>query len=94
MIKLRSWEKKSPVWRVWVPDRGETEDDAHEIEASDAEQAAEDFAEWDDMRSADYLFVRGNEAVVHVQGKESGSPVCRFRVSGEAVPSYTARELE
>ena len=43
MIKLRPWEKPGKVWRVWRPDESATEDDALEVEAFDAAQAADFF---------------------------------------------------
>ena len=93
IIKLRPWEKQLPIWLVWAPERGETEADARGIEALDAGQAAEDFAEWDDNNSAEYSVARGEEITVHVRGTDLGAEVQRFRVSGEYVPSYMTREL-
>jgi hypothetical protein len=90
IIKLRPWEKQMPIWLVWAPERGETEDDACKIEASDAAQAAEDFAEWSDNSSAEYSVARGNEITVHVRGT---TDVQRFSVIGEYVASYTSEEL-
>lgn len=93
-IKLRPWEKPSPVWLVWRPEDGEVEADAREIEAHDAEQAAEDFAEWDDTNSAEYAIVKGQDATVLVREKCSVfGPTRRFQVRGEAVPSYSAKEV-
>lgn len=91
VIKLRSWEKPAPVWLCWEPDQGGTEEDAHEVEAYDAEQAAEDYAEWSDINSADYTILRGSGATICVRGREPGAPVERYVVTGETVPEYTAR---
>jgi len=74
MIKLRPWEKKQVVWLVWAPERGETEDDAREVEALDAEQAADDFAEWDDNSSAEYSVARGEEITVHARARHRTRP--------------------
>lgn len=89
-IKLRAWEKPGDIFRVWEPDCGETEDDAREVEASDSETAAEDFAEWSDS-NGDYAIVRGNEATVHVRRTNDEAAVVEvFVVIGESVPQYSA----
>jgi len=91
MIHLRPWETvNQKVWRVWRSDEGSTEDDAREVRASDAEQAAEDFAEWDDSQSAEYSIARGNEALISVRGPDGS--LSTFKVEGEYVPHYIARE--
>ena len=92
MIKLRPWEKPGKVWRVWRPDESATEDDAREVEAFDAAQAAEDYAEWDDSQNADYAIVNGSGALISVRGPDGS--LATFKVTGEAVPQYTARETE
>jgi hypothetical protein len=78
---------------VWCPEQGETADDGRAFDAFDAEEAAEQWAEQDDWSSAEYSIVgQRSTPIVHVQGP-SGD-VQRFRVSGEAVPSYSAEHLE
>jgi hypothetical protein len=88
---MRPWAKQGDVFLVWRPENGETEEDAREVEALDAETAAEDFAEWDDSQG-DYTIVRGSDATLHVRPRDGGD-VERFQVSGEAVPQYSARVL-
>jgi len=78
---------------VWCPDYGEEREDAWQCQAFDAEQAAEQWAEWSDWSSADYTIVAGrDEPEVLVLEAGATTPV-RFVVTGEAVPSYRAREL-
>lgn len=79
-----------PKWLVWSADSGE--DDAREIYATDESDAAEKWAEREDLNSAEYSIVRGNSVTVCVRGTVAGA-VTRFDVSGESVPSYSAREL-
>ena len=76
---------------VWSPDHGSTEDDAREIEAHVAWDAAQQWADNDDSESADYSIVRGNNAKVCVR---DGDRVRTFDVSGETVAQYTAREID
>lgn len=80
-----------PLHHVWCPEDAETEDDARSIHAHDPRSAAEAWAERDDCHSADYRIIGGQEVVVHV--RDPNGRVGRFRVSGESVPEYTAREL-
>lgn len=89
MIDLRPYRDRASIFLVWSDD--ETDDDAREVRAADAEEAAEDYAEWDDMNSAEYTILKGSEVTVNVCPKGGGETV-RFVVSGEAVPQYTARE--
>lgn len=88
-----------PKWKLWVPEAGDTEEDAREVYATSPEAAAEKWAEEDDRNSADYSIVNGNEATVHLRyddkperaellGLETTELV--LVVSGESVPSYTA----
>lgn len=74
---------------VWSPDLGSTEDDAREIEAFDAESAAEKWADREDCESADYWIVRGTPAKVCVR---EGDKVRTFTVHGETVAAYHAYE--
>ena len=84
-------------WRVWNPEAS-TEDMAKVFERSEASWACEDWAERDDMESADYMIVGGERARVCArqvddEGKPVG-PVRYFEVAGEAVPSYSANEMD
>jgi len=78
------------TWLVWEPDQGGTEEDAREVRATSAEQAACDYAE--DVDADGYAILGGCSATFHVR-KESGGPEQRFTVTGESVPQYTARAL-
>lgn len=93
MIVSRPWETRGRlVFLAWRPDRDETIDDAREVSAIDAEQAAEDLAEHDDIDGADYTIVNGSPATVAVRPKDDpGVPVETFTVSGQIVHRYTAR---
>lgn len=68
-----------------------TEDDAHEIEALDAEDAAEQYAESSDRQSAEYTYAREG-GVVMVRAKGFDEPWVRYEVTGESVPQYHATE--
>jgi hypothetical protein len=80
-------------YRVWCPDRGQTRDVAMVTTAYDEALAAEHWAERDDWNSAEYSIVGGRETpTVHVCEDKPGAPVKIYKVEGESVPSYTARE--
>jgi hypothetical protein len=77
-------------FRVWREDEGDF--DAWSTTADTAEWAAEEWAEHEDWSSAEYDIVSGrDEPVVCVRDVGTGE-VTRWRVSGEAIPSYSARE--
>lgn len=76
------------VWR----ENDEEFDDGRKVRALDAESAAETWADEEDWSSADYLIVSQRDTpVVCVQGPEG--TVRRYRVRGESVAVYTAREI-
>lgn len=82
-----------PKFEVWCEEAGQPEEDAGVFYASDAEEAAERWAEDDDISSADYSIVsQRSEPVVSVRDCRDGE-VKLFRVTGEAVPSYSASEI-
>jgi len=77
---------------VWNPESGGAEDGKMFV-AYDAEEAAEKWAEREDSWGAEYLIVSGrDEPVVHVRDEEGHETY--FKVSGESVPAYYAREIE
>ncbi len=78
---------------VWSPESGETIEDAEEFAAVDAQDAAEEWAEYDDVQSAEYSIVKGHEATVHVSAGP-GMEVEVFTVTGEALPTYYAHKVE
>ncbi len=82
----------APLWLVWCPYSYQDEANARKIRASDARAAAENWAHEDDHSSAEYRIVGGQDATVCVKAVDSDK-VQRFIVSGEAVPSYTARAV-
>lgn len=79
-----------PAYMVWCEENGEVEPDAEPIRANDAEEAAKEWGEQDDSRG-DYDIVRGNDATVRVRGPDG--TLTRWRITGESVPEYHAREL-
>ncbi|AHF77947.1 Phage protein [Sodalis praecaptivus] len=80
------------TYQVWCPEDGEEREDAREIEAYDAQEAVEIWAELSDSGSADYLIVGGQVTpVVHVALADKVPQL--FRVSGECVAQYTARAV-
>jgi hypothetical protein len=84
--------KCPPMWLVWQPDDGATEDDARKIHARTPAEAAERWAEWDDYNSAEYSIVGGSDATVCVRRADGGEALL-FVVSGESVPSYSAKAV-
>lgn len=81
-----------PEWDVWCLERGDERGDSRAILATSAENAAERWAERDDS-GGDYTIV-GGETVTVCVARVGEERVQRYRVSGEAVPEYTAREVE
>jgi hypothetical protein len=89
-----SSENCKPTWLVWCPDRGEDVHGARRFAGIDAEHAAERWAQYDDVSSAEYHIVGGGEAVVCVVPSDDPAQVAkRFRITGEAVPQYSACEV-
>lgn len=80
------------TFKVWCPDRGETQDDALVLVDIAPEYAVEEWAEQDDRDSAEYSICRGNEETVCVLELDTTN-IRKFLVSGEAVPSYSAYEV-
>jgi hypothetical protein len=81
--------KCPPVWLVWQPEGGETEDDAHKVRAHTPADAAEKWAA-DYDNGGDYTIVGGSDETVCVRRADRGD-VLRYVVRGESVPSYSAR---
>lgn len=89
-FKLNEHHRCPPEWLVWSLDYGGTEEDAIPLRASRPDKAAEEWAKRSDRTSADYSIVGGSDATVLV--RDTGSrEVFRYLVSGETVPSYSAR---
>jgi hypothetical protein len=81
--------KHQPVFHVWDEDAGE--ENSRAVRATAAEHAAERWAEDDDLRSAEYAICSGrSEPTVFV--RDADGTVTKYVVSGESVPSYSARE--
>lgn len=76
---------------VWNEDKGE--DNAVTIDAGDAEEAAESWAEQDDWKSAEYAICAGRSTPT-VSVRDPDGKVARFKVEGETVPSYRVDEIE
>lgn len=80
------------TYLVWRPDMGAERDDACEIEAYDAQSAAQTWAEEEDSYSAEYSIVSGRDTPI-VCVAEGDGQAKEFRVSGEAVPRYYAHAI-
>lgn len=82
-----------PVWLVFSTDNHEDWDEADRVYATDAQQAAEKWAEDDDCNSAEYSIVAGTNAAVQVRrlDEPDADPVW-WVVSGTSVPTYDAAE--
>lgn len=78
------------TYEVWCPGHGETVEDARTGEALDPGHAAELWAELDDA-TGDYLIVGGEVAEVVV--RDPGGAETRWKVHGETVPTYYAKEV-
>lgn len=78
-----------PEWLVWRTDS--TEDDARMYRAGGPDLAVAMWAETEDRESADHLIVHGSDAEVFVRAVRDGGVAVRYVVSGESVPSYSAR---
>lgn len=79
-----------PKYIVWCPDDGEERDSgARAIEACNVYAACEEWAERDDCESAEYWLAHGNDKTVFAE--DEGGKLHQIIVSGETVPSYSAR---
>ena len=68
------------------------EEDAKEIDAMSAREAAEEFTEYAEYDAAEFRVASSlQDAIVHVKTK-GYSDITSFKVEGEFVPVYTARE--
>lgn len=76
---------------VWRPEYGQEPEDGRLIEADDPHNAVCKWADLDDMESADYLIVGGQNATVKVRAENKPDKVYEMIVSGESVPYYVAR---
>lgn len=85
-------EKCMPLWAVWCPDYDQAQSDAKHVAGKTAAHAAERWAEKDDA-GGDYDIIGGCPAVVMVAPTNEEGPVLQFRVSGESVPTYRAKQL-
>lgn len=94
-MTTKSWSDVATTrWLVWEPDADERPEDGHVVVAIDAEDAAEDFAEWSDI-DGDYTIISGHVPTLHVRlADDPAAPVEVFVVSGESVPRYSARKVE
>lgn len=81
------------AYHVWCPELGQAPTDNKRVWAADAEEAAEEWADWYDAHSADYPIVSGQVMTVCVR-REGQGKVSRVRVSGQESREYTGYELE
>lgn len=77
------------MFTVWCPDLGECHEDGMKINAMFPDSAAAEWARRYDWNSAEYSIVGGTDKTVNVMGLCGKIQV--YIVSGEAVPSYSAR---
>ena len=86
-----------PAWSVWCPEHlgHEGPEDGKRVHAVGPEYAAEKWAERQDSESLEYSIVGGESVVVHVvpYGEPEAQPKT-YMVSGEPVPTYSAREVD
>jgi hypothetical protein len=84
-----------PQWRAWTEDDGGVESGALTVRASDAEEAATEWAKRsdDDEEIVSRWQDEGEETEVFVQPIEGG-PVRKFYVHGEMVPTYHASKVK
>lgn len=84
--------KHLPEFRAGIPEyHGDDVSDYPVIRANDPEEAAVRFAEQFDS-GGDYTIMGGSDQVVFVL--DAYGKLSKWRVSGEAIPSYHAREIE
>ncbi len=88
-----TWDEDKRVFLVWDLDRCEDRDSADKVMAANPRDAAERWAEHDDIYSAEYRIVGGVDVSVMVAEDVDGSEAIEFLVSGEAVPYYRARPI-
>lgn len=75
---------------VWCPDIGQEQEDGAKVTARCPQTAAQEWADWQDRRSAEYSIVGGTDVTVTVLDINSGERR-DWIVSGESVPIYRAR---
>lgn len=81
-----------PKWKLWVPEEGETEEDADEGYGIDAEDAAETYVEKRYGDGESFRWLERDGALVHVRG-DDGS-LTKVRVHAEATVRYNASTEE
>ena len=77
------------IYWLWRPEYSEKEEDGREVKGYSPHDAAQRWAERDDIRSADYTIVGGNPATVMV--RDSDGTTIELIVSGETISVYAAR---
>lgn len=88
-------------YRVWCPDHGQYSFDGRVIEAFDAREAVEKWADADDWESSEFSIVVGQSMTVRVCSEDDWNSTSldtqiesrSYEVTGESVRIYTAREL-
>lgn len=79
-------------YRVWCDGIHDGPDDGRVVEALDASEAAEKWAEWNDHHSADYNIVGGTPEFVNVRPERGGEQAV-YEVTGRSEPVYSARKV-
>ena len=79
-------------YTVWCPEQGHGgPQDGRQFSETDPNDAAIDWAEWEDRASADYWIVGGQTPIVFVRAP--CGETFRVQVSGKPCPTYSATAL-
>ncbi len=83
----------APIWLVLDPEQSGEWEDAVKVYATDPEQAAEKWAQDEDVESGEYSIVGGTDMAVQVRrlDEPDAAPVW-WVVTGESIPTYRASE--
>lgn len=77
-------------FKVWSPEQGQEEGAAKTFDCFDEQLAAQQWGEWYDSKSSDYIIAQGSILTVIV--KDADGNETRWNVSGEPVTHYYANE--
>lgn len=90
-----------PAWECRLEANADDADGWYTVHATDAEQAAERYAEQYDCDGGEYAIVSGNfrdECIIqvrkHMGFEDDEPPFERFSVEGETVPQYRATKAD
>lgn len=90
-FRFRAGDCNCARFEAGIPWNGEVEEGGWtSLYATDAEDAAEKYAERHDSDSAEYTIVRNGEAEVWVRDEDNN--VTKWDITAESVPTYSAHE--